>query len=102
MTGILSLWDAIVEAGAVIAIVVIAIGLMVRVIDGYRAFARLGAVCGALVLLLILPPILLSLWHSLSVWQQLGIILLSWILGLIVLRRRPHRDIKRRGASREH
>jgi len=102
MMGILSLWNALVEAGAVIAIVVIAIGLMVRVIDGYRALARLGAVFGTLVLLLILPPILVSLWHSLSVWQQLGIISLSGILGLIVLHRRSHREIKRGGVNREH
>lgn len=93
MMGILSLWDAIVEGGAVIAIVVIAIGLMLRVIDGHGAFARLGAVCGALVLLLILPPILVSLWRCLSVWQQLSLIAIGLML---VLRLWPRKERRRR------
>ena len=93
MMSILSLWNAIVEAGAVIAIVVIAIGLMVRVIDGHRAFARLRAVCGALVLLLVLPPILVNLWHSLSVWQQLSLIAIGLML---VLRLWPRKERRRR------
>lgn len=80
MTDILSWWNAILEA-AVIAIVVIAIGLMIGVIDARRAVGRIGAVLGAVVLLLVLPSILLGLWRSLSLWQQLGIITL---LGLVV------------------
>lgn len=93
--GILELWNAIVEAGAVIAIVMIAIGFMIGMVDAHRALGRLGAVVGCLVSLLILPPILLSRWHSLSFWQQLGIVALVGLVGSIALRARPHHGRKR-------
>lgn len=91
MTSVLSLWNVIVEAGAVIAIVVIAIGIMVGAIDIHRAVGRLGAVAGTLVLLLMLPPILVSIWHSLSVWQQVGILSLLGALGAVAMRGRSWR-----------
>lgn len=87
MTDILSWWNAILEAAAVIAIVVIAIGLMIGVIDARRAVGRIGAVLGAIVLLLVLPSILLGLWRSLSLWQQLGIIALLGLVVVVIFRK---------------
>lgn len=86
MTRILSLWDAIVKSAAVIGIVVIAIGLMVRMIDARRALAKIGTALGTLLLLLALPPILVGIWHTLSFWQQVGIITLGAVVGAIALR----------------
>ena len=91
MTDILSWWNAILEAAAVIAVVVIAIGLLIGMIDARRAVGRIGAVLGALVLLLALPPILLGIWHSMSCGQQLGISILAVLVGAIAVRGAVHR-----------
>jgi hypothetical protein len=99
MTGILSLWDGLVELTAVIAIVVIAIGLMIGMIDAHRALVRLGAVLGCLALLLILPLILVGLWHSLDLRQQFEIATLFGLVGLVTLRSCASRKRKR---NREH
>ena len=97
MTDILSWWNAILEAAAVIAIVVIAIGLMIGVIDARRAVGRIGAVLGTIVLLLVLPSILLGLWRSLSLWQQLGIITLLGLVVVAIFHRGTHLQNKRGG-----
>lgn len=72
MTGMLHLWSTRVESAAVIAIVVIAIGLILGMVDARRAYIRIGTVLAILVLLLTLPPVLVSLWHALSFWHSLG------------------------------
>lgn len=93
----LHLWNFMVSAAAVIAIVVIAIGLMVGMTDAHRAFARLGAVFAILVLLLVLPPILVGLWRTLSIGQQFGIIMLWGLLVVVFFLRRTRLRSKRGG-----
>ncbi|MGH9585785.1 MAG: hypothetical protein ACRD3F_02455 [Acidobacteriaceae bacterium] len=97
MTGVLSLWNAMVEAAAILAIVVIGIGFMTGMIDACRAWVRIGAVVAILALLLILPPILVGLWHSLSFWQQFGATALLLVLGIIL----RHNSLRGR-RKREH
>jgi len=95
MRSILSFWDTMVESVAVIAIVVIALGLTFGTINRDRILPHLGAVLGALVLLITLPPILVGIWHSLSLWQQLGIATLFGLVGIVALQSLKQRSQKR-------
>jgi hypothetical protein len=85
VSGILGLWNAIVQTIGVLAIVCIGLGLMVGAVEPTRAFVRIGGVLGCMVLLLGLPPILVGIWQSLSFWQHTGIILLVGIVSVVVL-----------------
>ncbi len=83
MNDLLHLWDEMAASLAVIVIVMTAIGLMLRLVEPTHAFKRVGLVLGCLILLLILPPILVGIWRSLSIGQQLGTIILAIALGVI-------------------
>lgn len=98
MNSILSAWNVIVESAALIAIIAIALGLMIGMLDLDRLCRRIGAVLGAVVLLLVLPPILVGIWRSLSVWQELGIVALLVLVGAIALRRCTSHS-KKRGST---
>lgn len=99
MNDLLHLWDEMATSLAVIVIVVTAMGLMLRLVELTEAFKRVGLVLGCLILLVILPPILVGIWHSLSIGQQLGTIILAVALGVIGSRAvRP----KARTRTREH
>lgn len=86
MTCILSLWDAIVESAAVIALVAIAVTIMLGIIDTRHELCRIGVMLGALVLLLPLSLILVALWRSLSDLQQLAVITFAGLLVLVAVR----------------
>ena len=84
MNTILGLWDALVESLALIAIVVTVLGLMVRVIELGRGLQIIGSTLAALVLLVMLPAILIGIWHTLSSWQKLGSIGLLSLVGAVM------------------
>jgi hypothetical protein len=73
MNSLLKLWDAIAVSMAVITLVVIAIGLMIGLVELPTAIKRIGLTFACLILVLVLPPIVVCLWHGLSLWQQLGL-----------------------------
>ena len=87
MSTIFALWNTIVISAAVIAIVIIAIGLMIRVIEPLSALRRIGGTLGCIVILAMLPPLIVHLWHWLSLWQQIGIAVLGFTAALVWNRR---------------
>lgn len=99
MNSLLNLWDLAAVTTALAVIVVTAIGIMVGLIELDHAFKRIGWVLGFLVLLLAMPPIILGIWHSLTVGERLGIVAILGLLGAIILRRGASCAKKR---SREH
>ena len=77
MKSLLYCWDGIAVSVAAMIIMVTAIGLMVGVLEVAHAVRRIALVVGCMILLLILPPIMLGIWRTLSHWQCLGVILLT-------------------------
>jgi hypothetical protein len=86
MNSLLKLWDAIVATSSVIAIAVTAIGMIVGLIQLSDALKRIALIIGLLILLLIMPPIILSMWRALSLWQQLGLAALFNLVAMRILR----------------
>lgn len=79
---------------AVIAIVVIAFGLMIRVIKPPDALRRIGAALGGMVISIVVPPIIIHLWGALSLWQRLGITALVGFGLAVAWNRYPNRSRK--------
>ena len=96
MMSIVLLWDMMVMSLSVIAIVVIALGLMIRVIDPLSAFRRVGVTLGCMVILVMVPSIIVHLWEALSLWQQLGIVALAGLAVAVAWERRQGHSRKRR------
>lgn len=97
MMSIVVLWDTIVVSLAVIAMVVIALGMMIRVIDPPSAFRRIGAALGCMIVLVMVPSIIVHLWGALSLWQQLGIVaLIGLAVAVFWSRRSRERALTRR------
>jgi Ca2+/Na+ antiporter len=76
-------WVAIAGSLAIIALILTAFGLMLGIVKPADALRRVGAILGVVMLLMVLPAILVSIWSSMSLWQQIGIaslaiIFLSW------------------------
>ena len=85
MNSLLELWDMIVESVAVIIIIVTAIGTMVGLVELSLALKRIMLALSYLVLLLVLPPVIVNAWRTLSLWQHIGLIVLFWLAVVLVL-----------------
>jgi len=85
VSGILGMWNAIVESVGVLIIVFVGLGLMLGAIEPGRAFGRIAGVLGCMVLLLELPLILAGIWHSLSFWQHLEILSVALLVGFVMV-----------------
>jgi Ca2+/Na+ antiporter len=87
----LGLWDALVGCMALLGIVVVAFGIMLRVIDVSEGLRRLGLVLGSAILLTVLPAVIVGIWSGLSIWQKIGILTLvaAALLVLFAIRRKP-------------
>jgi len=83
-TNLLRGWDGFVESAALVAIVILAIGVMVRVVKPSDAARHLGAILCIVILLIVLPAIMLSAWYSMSYWQQFGVVLLGVVIGVSI------------------
>jgi len=95
VAGLLSLWDKLVCVAALVAMIVIAFSLMVRVVTVGHAVRHLGTVILSAILLIMLPPIILSIWSTLSFGQQAGIGALAFLALLFlgaVKTKRPRKE----------
>jgi hypothetical protein len=81
-TNFMRAWAGIVESVAIIAIAILAIGLMVNAVKPSDAARHLGAILGIVILLLMLPAIIASAWSVMSFWQHLGLAMLGITIGL--------------------
>jgi hypothetical protein len=90
-------WAGIVESVAFLAVVILAIGAMLRVVKPSDAARCLGAILCVVILLLMLPAILVTAWHTMASWQQFGIVALGImiVLSLWALRQ-PRKKRKER------
>jgi len=82
VTSLMQAWAGVVESVALIALIIIAIGIMVRVKKPPDAARHVGTVLCVVILLLILPAIIVNAWSSMTVWQHLGVVILGIVMGL--------------------
>jgi hypothetical protein len=75
-------WAEIVESVALFAITILAIGVIVSAVKLSDVLRHLGTILCIVILLLMLPAIMVSVWSSMSYWQHLGIIILGIMIGL--------------------
>jgi ABC-type Fe3+ transport system permease subunit len=66
-------WDGIVGSAALPAVVVLALCVMVNVVKPSDVPKHLGEIVGVVILLIMLPAIIGSLWNSMTLGQHLGI-----------------------------
>jgi phosphatidylserine synthase len=81
-TNFMRCWAGIVESAALFAITILATGVMVSAVKFSDLGKHLGTILCIVILLLMLPAIIVSVWSSMSFWQQLGIIILGVMIGL--------------------
>ena len=66
-------WMARTGSIAIIAIILIAFGIMLGIVKPADALSRVGAVLGIVVALVVLPGILASAWSAIPLWQRLAL-----------------------------
>jgi uncharacterized membrane protein YoaK (UPF0700 family) len=81
-TNLMHGWVGIVESAALVAIVILAMGIMVRAVKPSDVTRHLGSILCIVILLLVLPAIMVNAWSTMSYWQHLGIIVLGIMIGL--------------------
>jgi hypothetical protein len=84
-------WATIIGSLATVAIIVTALGLLLGVLKAADALKRIGAYLGIVVLLMLIPGALVSLWSVMSVWQRLGAAAIVLVVSLLKRPRRKSR-----------
>ncbi|MGD0904692.1 MAG: hypothetical protein ABR924_17285 [Terracidiphilus sp.] len=69
----MQVWVALAGSVATIALILTAFGLMLGIVKPADALRRVGAILGVVMLLMVLPAILVSIWSGMSLWQRLGL-----------------------------
>ena len=99
-TNLLRGWAGIVESVALVAMTILAIGLIVSAVKPSDAARHLGTILCVVILLLMLPAIMATAWSSMSYWQHLGTVILGIIFGLSLRALRKARNNGSRRANR--
>lgn len=92
---LLTVWNKLLGAVGIVAIVVIAFKLMVGNVTPGDAIRSCLLLCCVLVLLSILPAILVDTWSCLSLWQQFGIFVIAGLV--VMLARKGARSTQKKG-----
>ena len=66
-------WVTLMGSLAMGALILTAFGLMLGIVKPADALRRVGAILGAVVLLMVIPVTLVSIWSSMSLWQRLAL-----------------------------
>ena len=67
-------WTMSVGSLAMIALILTAFGLMLGIVKPADALRRIAAILGVIMLLLVLPAVLVTIWSSMLLWQQLALV----------------------------
>lgn len=89
----LRLWDAFIACSAMLGIVITALGIMLQIIEVPQGMRRIGALVGCAILLVILPPVIVSIWLRLALKEQIGVCAICGMVVALMLRQRkgePH------------
>ena len=80
-TRLLSAWHGFLGSTALIAIIVLGFCVMVRAVKSGDVPRHLGVVVGIVILLIMLPAIIVSLWNSMFFGQHVG----SLMIGIAII-----------------
>ena len=86
-------WVALSGSVAMIALILTAFGLMLGIVKPADAFRRVAGILGVVMLLLVLPAVIVSIWSGISLWQRLALAAIA--MGIWLLRR-PRRESRKR------
>ena len=88
MTAIGHAWVSLTQSFAIIALVLMALGLMLGMVKPADALKQVGAILGILIIMLLIPAALIKLCSTISLWQWIGLT----VIGIGVWQwRRPRR-----------
>lgn len=73
MTPIGSAWATLVGSFATIALILTALGLMLGMIKPADALKHGGVILGIVIVLILIPGVLVSLWSDIPSWQWIGL-----------------------------
>ena len=73
MTTIGFAWVSLTQSLAIIALILTAFGFMLGIVKPADALKHVGAILGIVVLLMLVPDVLMSLWSAISLWQWIGL-----------------------------
>jgi O-antigen/teichoic acid export membrane protein len=80
---LLSAWDGFIGTAALFAIIALGFCVMVRVVGPGDILRHLGVIVGIAILLVMLPAIIVELWHSMTFGQHIEIT--TGLVAIIVL-----------------
>ena len=86
-------WVALSGSVAMIALILTAFGLMLGIVKPADAFRRVASILGVVMLLLVLPAVIVSIWSGISLWQRLALAAIA--MGIWLLKR-PRRESRKR------
>jgi hypothetical protein len=86
-------WMALAGSVAMIALILTAFGLMLGIVKPADALRRVAAILGVVMLLLVLPAVIVSIWSGMSLWQRLAVAAIA--MGIWLLKR-PGRESRKR------
>lgn len=98
---LVSAWGGLVGSAALIALIILALGVMVGAVKREDVLRRLGVIVGVVILLIVLPQTIVSLWNLLTLGQHLGIAIISIVIIFLFssTQRRPPKAGRREGSS---
>lgn len=79
-TRLLAGWDTFAGSAALLAIIILALCVMVSAVKLGEVPRHLGVIVGVVILLIMLPAIIVSLWNAMTLLQHLGIVTLGIII----------------------
>lgn len=87
-------WVAVAGSVAMIALILTAFGLMLGIVKPADALRRVGGILGVVMLLLAFPAVVVNVWSSMSLWQQIGLVAIGTVVWQWMRPRRRTRNAK--------
>jgi hypothetical protein len=73
-------WVTLAGSLAVVALILIGLGVMLGIAKPADAFRRIAAIVVLVILAMVIPPVLANAWSAMSLLQRLGIAALALVI----------------------
>jgi hypothetical protein len=67
-------WVTLTGTFAIVALALMALGIMLGIVKPADDLKRIGVIISVIIVLMLLPGILVSVWSALYLWQQIGLV----------------------------
>ena len=81
-SNLMQAWVSIVGSLAMIALILIALGIMLGFVKPADALRHSGAILGVVITLMLIPGALANAWSALSLWQRIALAAIGIGIGL--------------------